>query len=169
MKNIGLILLLVVALCGCKSRNSHVQKAVLDSAASNRESINMDVQVNSRKVQLTGVVSDSNWNNVLQLKNFKGIIHTDGRLEGEAEAAVINQSGTKYQEENTKTESEDSMNNQSQGDIESSTKVKKGNTVAVKETKGIEVPWYIWLLGLGALALLVYAIYNRIKSKLNPF
>lgn len=169
MKKIGLMLLCVVALYGCKSRQSHVQKATLDSVASNRESINMDVQVTAYKAQHTNLQTDINWNNILLLKNFKGIIHTDGRLEGEAETATVNQAGSNHQEENTKTESKDSTNNQSQGMVESSTEVKKRKTVAYKETKGVAVPWYLWLLGLGALVYLILTIYNRIKSKLKPF
>lgn len=163
------MLLCVVALYGCKSRQSHVQKQALDSVASNRESINLDVQATAYRAQHTKLKSDSNWNNLFQLKNFKGIIFPDGRFEGEAETAIINHNGAKHQEENTTTESKDSTNNQSQGIVESFTKVKSRNTVADKETKGVAVPWYLWLLGLGAVVYLIVTIYNRIKSKLKPF
>lgn len=169
MKNIGLLLLCVVFLYGCKSRQSHVQKATLDSVVSNRESINLDVQATAYKAQHINQQFDSTWNNTLKLKNFKGIIFPDGRLQGEAESILSNQSGSKRQEENTSNESKDSTSNKSTANLVSNTNVEKRNNVAIKETQGIEFPWYIWFILVGAIAFLIYAVYNRIKKKLNPF
>lgn len=166
MKNIVLIMLLLLALVGCKAKKSHVVKNSLDSSSVNREKTNLDFLAVSTKVQNSHLIMDSTWTNGIRLVNFTGMISRYGDVEGKADQAQVLQSGQSKKEQNQNLNQKDSLSDKSKTESESKISVKQRNTVADKETKGIAVPWYIWLIGLGAVA---YAVYNLIKSKLKPF
>lgn len=168
MKNIVLIMLLL-SLVGCKAKKSHVVKNSLDSSSVNREKTNLDFLTVSTKVQNSHLIMDSTWTNGIRLVNFTGMISRYGDIEGKADQAEVLQSGQSKKEQNQNLNQKDSVVDQSSSTTESITEVKQRSTVADKETKGIAVPWYIWLIGLGAVAYGGYAVYNRIKSKLKPF
>lgn len=112
---------------------------------------------------------DSTWTNGIRLVNFTGMISRYGDIEGKADQAEVLKSGQSKKEQNQNLNQKDSLSDKSKTESESKISVKQRNTVAEKETKGIAVPWYIWLIGLGAAAYGGYAVYNRIKSKLKPF
>ena len=169
MKNTVFVVLLLMSLVGCKAKKSHVVKNSLDSSSVNREKTNLDFLVVSTKVQNSTLKIDSNWTNGILLMNFTGVISRYGDIEGHADQVEVKEVGQLKKEQNQNLHQTDSISENSNTEIESETKVKKRNTVADKETKGIAVPWYIWLVVLFSLSGLFYAIYSRIKSKLKPF
>jgi len=169
MEKLGLIVLLISLLVGCKTRTSHVKKDATDSVSTNREVSYIDV----RAVLTMGVNSnqkiDSSWLNAIRLTNFNGVISSAGNIIGQADQAEVLQSGQASKESNHQENTKDSVSAQEKIVTESTTEVKKRNTVADKETKGVAVPWYMWLIGLFGLVCLIYIVYNRIKKKLKPF
>lgn len=170
MKNIGLIMLLCFAVfMGCGSRKSHVVKSSLDSLVESREVNNTSIKAGSWRSQNTSLKMDSSWVNAVRLVNFTGVIFPDGKVDGKADEAEVLQQGAVEKEADQTLNEKDSTSLDGSSEVDSKTKVGKRNTVADKETKGIAVPWYMWLVGLAAVVCLIYIVYNRIKQKLKPF
>jgi len=170
MKNIVVFIVLCCALAvGCKTKKSHVQKSSLDSTEIKREQSNIDIVAVSAEVTNTSLSTDSNWINAIRLINFTGTIYTDGKVEGSADQADIQQSGNMNKQSDQTTISQDSIAISADAESQEETNVKKKEYDRQKEVEGIAVPWWVWLIGIIAVILLGYWIVQRIKSKLRPF
>ncbi|WP_144036566.1 hypothetical protein [Sphingobacterium psychroaquaticum] len=141
----------------------------MEIVQTDREVNNLEVQTTALWAQYTSLTVDSAWMNAVRLKNFTGTIYRDGKVEGSADQAELHRSGSKKEQSDQITQQKDSTAIKIDTDQESSNIEKQRKTVADKETKGIQVPWWLWLLGAGGLVLLIITIYNRIKSKLKSF
>lgn len=170
MKNIVVFIVLCSALAvGCKTKKSHVQKSVKASSQTSREQSNIDIMASAVKVTNTALSADSNWINAIRLTNFTGTIYNDGKVEGSADQAAVQQSGSKRKQENETGTSQEvvAISAEAERQQESNLKIKEDDRQ--KEVEGIGVPWWVWPIGIIAVILLGYFIVQRIKSKLRLF
>ena len=166
------ILLLCLSLAGCKTGKSHVQRTNLDSLVHNRELSNIGISAVSAREQITALWVDSNWSTGINLVNFNGqltVVSNQLRADGTAEKVTVRQSGETVKAESVRIVEKDSLSGQLSSETNALTQIKKKEVKRQKETKGIRIPWYIWLIAVGAVSFLLYGIYNRIKSKLKLF
>lgn len=170
MKKIGLVVFMVcVVLAGCKTTKRHVQRSSLDSVSESRGSSNSDLVAISTRARLTNLQLDSAWATALRLKNFSGTILPNGKIEGTADEAEVNQAGTMSKDEGTRYASNDSIAEGHREENYNLEELEKKEYDRQKEVEGVGMPWYVWLIIVGAIAFLLYGVYNRIKSKLKPF
>ena len=166
MKNIGLIMLLLFSLVGCKTKKSHVIKNSYDSSFVNREKKNIDLMAVSSRGINSSEISDSNWNDLIRLKNFTGVISSNGEIKGEADEAELNRSGNKNKKKDQSITAKDSTNLNDNSESNNQGKIKIDNLDNSKESDGISIPWYTWPLVIIVIIILVYTFF---KKRLNPF
>lgn len=169
MKNIALILLACVVLSGCKSRKSQVHKSSIDSNSSYLELKNLDVKAGLYRITNTSGAMDSNWNIAMRFQNFSGIIYTDGKVEGKADQAELSQSGSKKSNENKTVNEGDTSRTVNLDLRQSDTSISTKEYDRQKEVEGMEIPFWVWLLGIAAILALGYFVVSKIKSKLKLF
>ena len=169
MKNIALILLACVVLSGCKSRKSQVHKSSIDSNFATLELNNLDVKAGLYRITNTSGTMDSNWNIAMRFENFSGTIYTDGKVEGKADQAEVNQSGSKNTNDNKNIIEGDTSRTVNLDLRQSDTSISTKEYNRQKEVEGFKIPWYVWLLGIVAILLIGYLVVSKVKSKLKQF
>ena len=166
MKNIGLIMLLLLSLLGCKSKKSHVVKSVLDSSYVSREIKDIElVAVSTRDINSLAKL-DSSWKDVIRLKGFSGTISPSGEIKGVAEEAQVDRSGNKSKQENQNTNERDSLGMHDGNDSFIGTRTIKEDLEKDGSSKGLSIPWYLWIAIPG---LAIFLVYSKFKKYLKPF
>lgn len=170
MKKIGLVVFMVcVVLAGCKTTKRHVQRSSFDSISESRGSSNSDLVAVSSRARLTNLQLDSSWATALRLKNFSGVILPNGKIEGTADEAEVKQAGQLVKDDQSNTVETDSIAEGHQEEYHNLDELEMKEYDNQKEVEGVGMPWYVWMIIIGAIAFLIYGVYNRIKSKLKPF
>lgn len=160
-------MLACLALWSCKSRKSQVFKRALDSTASSLETSNIEVKAGLYRVTSTSGALDSTWSIGMRFENFSGIIYNDGKIEGSADQAEINNRGSK------KSGTDQTIHGGDTTKLSDSNVKQSGATLHItedhrqNEVKGKQVPWYVWLIGIAGMLLLGYFVISKIRSKLN--
>ncbi|WP_392471309.1 hypothetical protein ACF3OC_08005 [Sphingobacterium cellulitidis] len=160
MKNLGLIMLLLFSLVGCKTRNSHVLKSSYDSSYVNRGINNVDLVAVSTRGINGSVLIESDWKNLIRLSGFTGTISPEGKIEGTAEDAQIEQSGNRKERNDQAISERDSTNIRGSSETVQGGEVKKESMDKGKQTEGFDIPWYAWLFAVGGI-LLALSIFKR--------
>lgn len=167
MKKAGLIILACLALLGCRARKSQVHKSTVDSTASSLEQSNIEVKGGIYRVISTSSSLDSNWHIGMRFENFSGVIHPDGRIEGKADQAdILNQGQKKSGSDQTLREG-DTTSTSVSGSKKSDTSLQKTEDDRQKEVEGTEIPYWVWLILIGAILFLGYTLGSKLKSKLK--
>lgn len=167
MKKAGLIVLACLALLGCRTRKSQVHKSTVDSTSISLEHKNIEVKGGTYRVNSTSSSLDSNWQIGMRFENFSGVIHPDGRIEGKAEKAnILNQGQKKSQADQTTKEGDTTTVTASKTEV-ASTSIKQMEYDRQKEVEGTAIPFWVWLIIVGAILFLGYTLGTKLTSKLK--
>lgn len=153
-------MLLLFSLVGCKTRNSHVLKSSYDSSYVNRGINNVDfVAVSTRGIN-GSVLIDSDWKNLIRLSGFTGTIFPEGKIQGTADSAEIEQSGNSSERNDQTINESDSTSIQGSSETVQEGEIKKDSMDKGKQTEGFDIPWYAWLFAVGGI-LLALSLFKR--------
>ncbi|MDM1048058.1 hypothetical protein [Sphingobacterium hotanense] len=160
MKNLGLIMLLLFSLVGCKTRNSHVLRSSYDSSFVNRGINHVDLEAVSTRGSSSLTLSNTDWKNLIKVSGFTGTISADGKIQGTADSAEIKQSGSKNKRSNQTTNETDSTNIKGSSSYDKQGEVKGSLIEKNKQTEGFDIPWYAWLFIIISI-LIVLALFKK--------
>lgn len=160
MKNLGLIMLLLFSLVGCKTRNSHVIKSSYDSSYVNRGINNVGFVASSTRGINGTVLIDSNWKNLIRIYGFTGTISDNGKFLGSADSAMIEETGNRNERNDRTINESDSTTIRGTSETVQEGEVKNDSMDKGKETEGFDIPWYAWLFAVGGI-LLALSLFKR--------
>lgn len=148
-------MLLLISLAGCKTKKSHVLKSSNDSSYVNHGIRSVDIAaVSSRGINgRSHIVTD--WKNLIRLTGFTGTITPDGKVEGQADSADIQQSGNKDEKSDQRISESDSTNFSESSETTEEGEVKNESLDKGNQTEGFDIPWYAWLFAIGGIILAI--------------
>lgn len=148
-------MLLLISLAGCKTKKSHVVKSSHDSSYVNHGIRSVDIAaVSSRGINgKSRIVTD--WKNLIRLTGFTGTITPDGKVEGQADSADIQQSGNKDEKSDQRISESDSTNFSESSETTEEGEVKNESLDKGNQTEGFDIPWYAWLFAIGGIILAI--------------